>query len=475
MLFVDPEFFVFFLVVAAAYWSLSRNEFRKIWLLGVSYLFYAAWDYRFLSLILLSTVVDYTAALKMQAPIGSTLRKKWLVMSLVTNLGVLFSFKYFNFFAQSLNELMARFGIEMGYSTLHIILPVGISFYTFQTLSYTIDVYKGELEPRRNFFDVALFVAFFPQLVAGPIVRASHFLPQLDTARSFNRVPIKACVALFLVGFVKKAVISDNIAPYVDAVFENPMLYDSASIRMGVVLYAVQIYCDFSGYSDMAIALAGGLGYRIPINFASPYLSASLTEFWRRWHISLSSWLRDYLYIPLGGSRGGKWLNLRNVFIIFLVSGFWHGANWTFVIWGGLNALYFVPLLLANRNRRNLDIVAEGRLLPSAREVWGMATTFFLTVNAWIFFRAESLGHAFDYLGGMYSLDLIRIPESARGAILPILLFVVVEWLARGKAEPFRLLGKVAWIRWAAYMLAVFIILFHHRFHEASEFIYFQF
>jgi alginate O-acetyltransferase complex protein AlgI len=470
VLFVEPKFFLFFLALAAIYWSLPRNTARKLWLLGASYLFYAAWDYRFLSLILISTLVDHTVALKIQATGSRKSRKQWLAFSLATNLGILFSFKYFNFFADSLNSLMAGFGLEMGYNTLHIILPVGISFYTFQTLSYTIDVYRGHLEPRRKLLDVALFVAFFPQLVAGPIMRASHFLPQLDTTRRFNDVPVKACVALFLIGFFKKAVLSDNMAPYVDAVFENPMLYNSASIRMGVMLYAIQIYCDFSGYSDMAIAVAGLLGYQIPINFASPYLSFSVTEFWRRWHISLSSWLRDYLYIPLGGSRRGVLLTYRNLMITMLLGGLWHGAAWNFVIWGGMHG-FALSVERAWKQGRVSSPIASFLARP-----FQIVFTLYWVCLAWIFFRARDLSDAVAissvWLGfGTDSVESV----GAEGLLWLIPTAMAAHWLfhrvdVMGQIER-RTPWGIFWLAYgAAFALAVGIVSLKYR-----PFIYFQF
>jgi len=385
MLFTEPRFFIFFAVIAIIYWSIKSNLYRKLVLLVASYAFYAAWDYRFLSLILLSTIVDYTAAIRIEKAASQKHRTRWLILSLVVNLGVLFAFKYFNFFSQSLSELMNFLGIEVSYNTLNIILPVGISFYTFQTLSYTIDVYRKHIEARSSLLDISVFVAFFPQLVAGPIVRAVEFLPQLDTVRHFSKVPVKACMTLFLIGYIKKAGISDNIAPYVDMVFGNPQLYGTAAIYSAVLLYAAQIYCDFSGYSDMAIAIAGLLGYRLPLNFAAPYFSRNLSEFWRRWHITLSSWLRDYLYISLGGNRLGERKTYRNLMLTMLLGGLWHGASWNFVTWGALHGSGL------SVHRFSQRIHATGRSMKFYSGVISVAVTFYFVCLAWIFFRAQDM------------------------------------------------------------------------------------
>ncbi|MEM9057036.1 MAG: MBOAT family protein [Pseudomonadota bacterium] len=425
MLFVEPRFFAFFLVVAALYWSLSGNRARKAVLLVASYGFYAAWDYRFLSLIVLSTLVDYTAALAMARSERPRARRLWLLLSLVVNLGMLGVFKYFNFFADSAANLLAAAGIEVSQTTLSLTLPVGISFYTFQTLSYTIDVYRGVLKPRRRLLDVALFVAFFPQLVAGPIVRAADFLPQLDEARTWARVRVRACLTLFLAGFIKKAVVADNAAPFVDRVFAAPELFDSVTLAVGACLYAVQIYCDFSGYSDMAIAVAGLLGFALPVNFRTPYLARSVTDFWRRWHISLSSWLRDYLYIPLGGNRGSRLATQRNLMLTMLLGGLWHGAAWNFVIWGFLHGL---ALSLEREWRRTPW--AGGASGPVASGV-GWAVTLTWVLIAWVFFRAPDFATASAYLARIAAgADGQQLAQSGwLWAVLPV--FLIVQAVAR--------------------------------------------
>ena len=379
MIFSELRFFVFFALAFGVHWALRSNTARKRWLLVCSYFFYGIWDWRFLGLIAGSTLLDYVAALRMRS---SPSPRAWLLVSLVGNLGSLALFKYLDFFIESAAQLASALGFEPNLNTLGLILPVGISFYTFQTLSYSIDVYRRELEPVRRFDDFALFVSFFPQLVAGPIVRAVDFLPQLDTVRIWRDVRVRACLTLFLVGFVKKACVSDNVVQLVDPYFAQPNAYDALGAWTATLFYAVQIYCDFSGYSDMAIAVSGLLGYELRVNFDFPYFAASIKEFWRRWHISLSSWLRDYLYIPLGGSRGSVWFARRNLMLTMLLGGLWHGAGWNFVIWGGLHGLALVVHRLWED---------AGRKLPA---LLGMLLTFLWVCMAWIFFRASSLESA---------------------------------------------------------------------------------
>jgi alginate O-acetyltransferase complex protein AlgI len=391
MLFTQPLFLVFFAAVFGLAWSTRDDRRRKLVLLAASYLFYAAWDWRFLSLILASTAVDFAAALTMERTPSSSARKGWLIASLTVNLGMLAAFKYFNFFVESAALLLRPFGAEIGDRALAIVLPVGISFFTFQTMSYTIDVYRGKLVPLTSFADFALFVSFFPQLVAGPIVRAAHFLPQLARRPRWAAIDKRRYLALFLAGFVKKACVADAVAPYVDRVFARPELYAAAAVWIAVLLYAVQIYCDFSGYTDMAIACAGLLGYDLGPNFNFPYLASSLTDFWRRWHISLSSWLRDYLFIPLGGSRGTRLFTYRNLLLTMLLGGLWHGAAWTFVAWGALHGLG----LVAHKEwiRRTGRTGRTGQTCRTLR-ILGTAATFYAVCCAWIFFRAQSFGDA---------------------------------------------------------------------------------
>jgi alginate O-acetyltransferase complex protein AlgI len=390
LIFTEPRFVFFFAVVFAVHWALRNNRARKVWLLCCSYLFYAAWDWRFLSLIFISTIVDYIVGLRLAAVSDEVRRRYWVTLSVVTNLGLLGIFKYFNFFVDSLADLLAFIGLPAPMSTLSIVLPVGISFYTFQTMSYSIDIYRNRLSPTRDLLDLALFVGFFPQLVAGPIIRARVFLPQLEGLKSLANVNIRSALVLFLVGFFKKACVSDNIAPFVDSFFASPESFTAASAWIATLLYAAQIYCDFSGYSDMAIACARLLGFEFGVNFNFPYLATSIREFWRRWHISLSTWLRDYLYISLGGNRGPAWFVYRNLMLTMLLGGLWHGAAWNFVIWGGLHGLAL------SVHRLWVDLPIRDRIPVAVRSTLGWALTFYWANLTWIFFRAPDLSSAID-------------------------------------------------------------------------------
>ncbi|MBL7009433.1 MAG: MBOAT family protein [Planctomycetes bacterium] len=389
MLFTEFRFLPFFLLVFGLHWSLRRDRARKAWLLLASYAFYAAWDWRFLSLILISTAVDSLAGLRIHAcREAGRPGRGWLLASLVANLGLLGFFKYFGFFVASGVEFLGWLGIPATAPALSIVLPVGISFFTFQTMSYSLDIYRGRLEPTRSALDLALFVAFFPQLVAGPIVRAADFLPQLRAPRRWAGVEVQAALMLFLSGYIKKACISDNLAPAVDAYFDAPAAFDALSAWLATLGYAVQIYCDFSGYSDMAIACAALLGYKLALNFDFPYFAVSIQDFWRRWHISLSTWLRDYLYISLGGNRGSRLYQYRNLMLTMLLGGLWHGAAWTFVVWGGLHGL---ALVLHREWARRVGA------LPGMAIVGPLLTFWFVCV-CWIFFRAASFGDAWTTL-----------------------------------------------------------------------------
>ncbi len=400
MLFVEARFFAFLAIVMLLYWGVLRGRRqRHVFLLASSYLFYAAWDWRFLGLIVLSSAVDYVVALRLVQSASQAARKGWLLASLLVNLGMLGVFKYAGFFVDSLTGILEAVGLGVSQTTLNITLPVGISFFTFQTLSYTIDVYRGTLAPRRNFLEIATFVAFFPQLVAGPIVRAAHFLPQMDTPRSWRLIPWRQAGTLMVIGFIKKAVIADSLAVEVDNVFADPGAHSSLAVAEGVVMYAAQIYCDFSGYSDMAIAIALMLGYSLTDNFRWPYLSSNITEFWRRWHISLSTWLRDYLYISLGGNRGGLSRTRRNLMLTMLLGGLWHGAGWNFVVWGGLHGVALVLHRWWSTHRTGSPgLGAVGR-------VGGTALTFTFVCAAWIFFRATDLAHALDVIVRILAFD----------------------------------------------------------------------
>ncbi|MBL6876189.1 MAG: MBOAT family protein [Chitinophagales bacterium] len=478
MLFNSLDFAIFLPIVFALYWLLDRFNVRyqNVLIVAASYFFYGWWDWRFLSLILFSTIVDYTVGNGLKNTEDNLKRKMLLWTSIVVNLGFLGFFKYYNFFLDNFIEAFSFFGGEFSSQSLKIILPVGISFYTFQTLSYTIDVYKKNLEPTKDFISFSAFVSFFPQLVAGPIERATNLLPQFYDKRKFDYSKAVDGLRQILWGLFKKVVIADNCAEYANMIFNNSAEHSGSTLVLGAVFFTFQIYGDFSGYSDIAIGVSRLFGFDLMKNFAFPYFSRDIAEFWRRWHISLSTWFRDYLYIPLGGSRGGKWMQVRNTFAIFIVSGFWHGANWTFIVWGALNAIYFLPLLLLNKNRSNLDIAGKGGLFPKAREVFEMMGTFGLTVIAWIFFRADSLGHAFSYIQGIFTESLFRMPTILPKLVLALLaFFLVIEWVGReGEFALNQLLLK--WnrmIRWSFYLIIVaMIVLFSGK---QQEFIYFQF
>ena len=400
--------------------------------------------------------------------------------SVVVNLGFLGFFKYYNFFLENFIEAFSFFEHAIQANTLNIILPVGISFYTFQTMSYTIDVYRRKLEPTQDIIAFGAFVAFFPQLVAGPIERATNLLPQFYRKRTFTYQQGADGMRQILWGLFKKVVIADNCAEYANLIFNNYEDYNGATLILGAIFFTFQIYGDFSGYSDIAIGTSKLFGFSLMQNFATPYFSRDIAEFWRRWHISLSTWFRDYLYIPLGGSRGSKWQQVRNVFIIFIVSGFWHGANWTFITWGALNAIYFLPLLLLNKNRTYVtSVVAEEKLFPSLKELVQMTTTFGLTVFAWIFFRAESLGNAKSFILRIYSSGM-GVPDfngrrKAAEVIILIGIMLIIEFLQRAKLHSLEL-GEMkrSWGRRLIYIFLISVIILYLQ-TDKQEFIYFQF
>jgi len=477
MLFNSQEFLVFFILVWAVYWTFLSKRLltRNLFLLGASYFFYGWWDWRFLSLILLSSSVDFLVGTALERT-GSTGKRRALVSaSLITNLGLLFVFKYFNFFADSLVDLAQSMGMSLNPVTLQFTLPVGISFYTFQTLSYTLDVYRGKLKATRDPLAFFAYVAFFPQLVAGPIERAANLLPQFQQARiPFKESDAADGLRMILWGLFLKAVVADNLSFHVNGIFDNHHALDGSVLILGIVYFSFQIYGDFAGYSSIARGVARLLGFELMINFRCPYFSRDIAEFWRRWHISLSTWFRDYLYIPLGGNRGGSLKSFRNISIVFLVSGLWHGANWTFVIWGAIHALLFLPLFYGKRHRNHTGPLFPGRILPPAGDLLGMAITFSLVSLAWIFFRSENLSEALSYLGGIFHPSLFSLPGSNRGGILWILLLLPLDYLHRNEEAPIRWPGLPWTLRWAGYLILANLIYFRGYFGE-QEFIYFQF
>ena len=468
MLFTEFRFLPFFAIAWCVHWCLRKDHHRKSWLLLASWAFYAAWDWRFLSLIWISTLVDWWTGHKIHSHEDRRTRKRYLLLSLGTNLGLLGFFKYFNFFLESGGAFLGYLGLPVSTATLGIILPVGISFFTFQTMSYSLDIYHRKIRPSHSFLDLALFVGFFPQLVAGPIVRAAEFLPQLKTSKRLRDVAFAPAITLFLVGFIKKACISDQIAPTVDQFFANPSTFNLWSNWLGTLAYTAQIYCDFSGYSDMAIACAALLGYRLVLNFNFPYLATNIQEFWRRWHMSLSSWLRDYLYIPLGGSRGSRSSTQKNLLLTMLLGGLWHGAAWTFVIWGGLHG---AALLIHRWWTQRFQINQPHSWLY---KVACQLLTLWFVALCWIFFRAESLTdalaicQAFVFLGPIGDSSL----DSSLGWVLAAL------WLAHAANSRWSLVQKwqqmpsplFALLSGAGFALALTFTQTEHR-----PFIYFQF
>ena len=477
MFFNSLAFAIFLPIVFFLYWFVfnKTKKAQNALLIIASYYFYSCWDWRFLFLLVFSTFLDYYTGIQIEKGKSEQNRKFWFWLSILVNLGFLGVFKYYNFFAASFSELLNSAGFKASPILLNVILPVGISFYTFHGLSYVIDIYYKRIKAEYNFVDYSLFVSYFPLLVAGPIERATHLLPQVKVKREFNFQIAKEGVYQIIWGLIKKVVIADTCATYANAVFDNYSSMNSLSLILGAIYFAFQIYGDFSGYSDIALGVSKLFGLDLLRNFNYPYFSRDIAEFWRRWHISLSSWFRDYLYIPLGGSKGGIWMKIRNTFIIFIVSGFWHGANWTYITWGFINALYFLPLLLSNSNRNNIDEIKLSFNTDSVKVIFSILFTFFITCIAWVFFRAKTITDAVSYLkriifnGDFYSQYLAN--ERYNYEVLPMIaLFVLVEWNNRTKEEP--LSGKRSMLR---VILAIGAILAFGTYSDYKEFIYFQF
>lgn len=478
MLFNSLDFAIFLPILFLLYWFVvNKNlKYQNLLLIVASYIFYGWWDWRFISLIFLSSIADYIVGLNMINQNNQKRRKFLLFISLFINISLLGFFKYFNFFIESFTDAFTLLGQPINIRSLNIILPVGISFYTFQTLSYTIDVYKKKLRPTNSPIEFFAFVSFFPQLVAGPIERAVNLLPQFSKKRIFSYHASCDGLRQILWGLFKKVIIADNCAEYANLIFNNSSEYSGSTLLLGALAFTFQIYGDFSGYSDIAIGTARLFGFNLMKNFSFPYFSRDIAEFWRRWHISLSTWFRDYLYIPLGGSRISTFGQVRNIIIIFIVSGFWHGANWTFICWGGLNAIYFLPLLLLKRNRKNLGTIAADRFFPTFRELYGMTCTFLLTVLAWVFFRADSVEHAIGYLSAIFSPEIVNMPSTLPNySLLFVPVFIIIEWFGRDNEYAIeKLFNK--WpkkLRWLIYYLLIFIILYFSG--KEQDFIYFQF
>ena len=477
MFFNSLAFAVFLPIVFFLYWFVfnKTKSTQNALLIIASYYFYSCWDWRFLFLLVFSTFLDYYTGIQIEKGKSERSRKFWFWLSVLTNLGFLGVFKYYNFFAASFSELLNSVGIQASPILLNVILPVGISFYTFHGLSYVIDIYLKRIKAEYNFVDYSLFVSYFPLLVAGPIERATHLLPQVKVKRVFNVQTAKEGVYQIIWGLVKKVVIADTCATYANAIFDNYSTMNSFSLILGAVYFAFQIYGDFSGYSDIALGVSKLFGLELLRNFNYPYFSRDIAEFWRRWHISLSSWFRDYLYIPLGGSKGGIWMKIRNTFIIFIVSGFWHGANWTYLAWGFINAIYFLPLLLSNSNRNNIDVIKVSWNFDSVKVIINILITFSITCIAWVFFRAKTITDAILYLKRIivnrdFSFQYLDNERYSYELLVVIGLFVLVEWNNRTKVEP--LSGKRSMLKVA---LAIAAIIALGTFSDYKEFIYFQF
>ena len=476
MVFNSIQFALFLPLVFAIYWLLKRNlRLQNFFVVFASYVFYGWWDWRFLILIAFTSFCSWGSGILIHRTpytIHHTLMSKfWLTANIVLNLGILGVFKYYDFFVSSFADL---FGIDASHHLLNIILPVGISFYTFQALSYSIDVYRRKLEPTRDIVAFFAYVSFFPQLVAGPIERATNLLPQFSQKREFDYATAVDGCRQMLWGFFKKMVIADRCAVFVDNVWSDYVSQSGSTLLVAAICFTFQIYGDFSGYSDIAIGTAKLFGIKLKRNFNVPYFSRDIAEFWRRWHISLTTWFRDYLYIPLGGSRVSKAKVIRNTFIIFLVSGLWHGANWTFIAWGAYHALLFLPLILLGKNRRYTNVIAEGKLLPSLREFIQMLTTFILAVFGWIIFRSENIAQSFDYISNIFQRDLVSIPQIPGLTLLFIIVMLLTEWFTRTKEHGLVIdTIKSQWIRYFIYYALIFIILFFSS--ESETFIYFQF
>ncbi len=476
MLFNSLEFAIFLPIVFALFWFVAAGKTRlqNAILLIASCVFYMFLIPEYILVLFLAIIIDYFAGIWLERTTGK--KRKWiLILSVVSTCMILFVFKYYNFFIDNTNHIAKLIGWNYSITALQIALPIGLSFHTFQSLSYVIDVYKNEQKAEKDFLTYSVYVMFFPQLVAGPIERARNLFPQFHRKKIFDYEQAADGMRQILWGLFTKVVIADNCAVLVDTIFRYYGAESGSTLWVGAVLFSIQIYCDFSGYSNMALGIAKLFGFNLMQNFNYPYFSRDMAEFWRKWHISLTTWFRDYLYLPIGGSRGGTFKVVRNTFIIFLVSGFWHGANWTFVIWGFLNALYFLPLLLSKRHRKHTGIIAEGRVLPSFRELIGMGVTFFLATIAWVFFRADNLHVAVEFLKKMFSVSALTIPKFRDWILgLFILAFIVVEWLGRTKQHPLEISALSPWKRRSIYSM-VFAGLFFYAVYNANQFIYFQF
>lgn len=497
MLFNSIDFLLFFPAVVGVYFALP-GRFRWMLLLAASYFFYAWWKFDYLILIAASTLVDYGAGRMMGRYASRRKRRPWLILSLCTNLGVLGGFKYFNFVSGSLQTALGGFGMTYDALMLNVVLPVGISFYTFQTMAYSIDVYRGRQEPEKHLGIFALYVSFFPQLVAGPIERSQNLLPQFKESHAFDYERVRDGLVLMLWGFFKKVVIADRLAIYVDGIYNAPGEATGLQLLVATYFFAFQIYCDFSGYTDIAIGAAQVMGYNLLENFRRPYFAKSVGEFWKRWHISLSSWFQDYLYIPLGGNRVVRWRWYFNLFVVFLISGLWHGAAWTFVLWGALHGGYLIASLVTRPWRDQLWTAASQWLEPqkgyvaqgwassldtkTLRKGVGVLVTFHLVLLAWVFFRANAIADIPIILSGIFSpsrYTLARLTEELGNfqflvALLSIAFLTVIQWWTRRTDLQHLLSSQPRVVRWTAYYVISLSIIWFGMYNQQA-FIYFQF
>lgn len=472
MLFNSIDFAIFLPIVFAIYWIFHRSiKVQNIILLVASYVFYGWWDWRFLILIFISSIVDYFVGLKLGSTEKEKNRKLLLAISLIVNLGLLAFFKYFDFFIDSFVNTFSLLGYSLNSSTLNIILPVGISFYTFQTLSYTIDLYRKKISPTNNLIDFLAFVSFFPQLVAGPIERAKNLLPQFQVKREFKESVAIDGVRQIAWGLFKKIAVADTLGIVVDRVFAAPYEMSFSMLLLGVIYFAFQVYADFSGYSDIALGTAKLFGFKLSINFRYPFFATNIAELWRRWHISLVTWIRDYVYYPLGGNKKGKLVSIRNILIVFLLSGLWHGASWHYVLWGGLNGLFFIPLILKDKT----DLLKiTGAVRQGFNKLGSMILTFFIFALLLVFFRAENIPYAISYLTHLFSFTSGETFVPAYFDLYLIVTLLIFDWIGRKHEHPLQVLPNNRILRFLIYFLVVYLTLINID-SGTHEFIYFQF
>ena len=483
MLFNSFEFLIFLPIVFLSYWFVFRRRWwRNLFVVVASYVFYSWWDWRFLILIALTSLFSFFSGLLLERYEGRRkLQKVVSATNIVLNLTILGIFKYYNFFVENLDMLFGMMGFHPDWVSMNVILPVGISFYTFQALSYSIDVYQKKLPATHDIVEFFAYISFFPQLVAGPIERATNLLPQFQRNRQFDYAKAVDGCRQMLCGFFKKIVVADSCGEIVNEAWEQYQVYPGISLFLLGVLFTIQIYCDFSGYSDIAIGCARLFGINLMRNFNFPYFSRSIPEFWRRWHISLTTWFRDYIYFPLGGSRCEKWKILRNVYIVWGISGLWHGASWHFVFWGLFHATLLAIYNIFGINTKYNNVVAYGKFLPSIKEFFQMALTFCLAVFGWIIFRAESMAQAIDYFVHMFTNPFIAKGMRFGEATMWCILFLMIEWIQRDKQHALQFTNTKPFnyriVRWTIYLIIIGMsyVAYMERFYDNSPFIYFQF